>query len=263
MSPSPDPAALERIAVEVAELAADQVRASVGRARAVRTKSSATDVVTRTDLEVEARIRAELERRAPGSSLLGEEHGDHPGTSEVGWVVDPVDGTVNFLYDLPVVSVSIAATLRGEVVAGAVVDVLRAETYAGTLGGGSRRDGRSIAVNTPSELAQALLVTGFSYDAALRRDQGEVLGRVIGVARDVRAFGSAALHLCFAACGRVDGYWEVDLKPWDVAAGGLIAREAGAVVRTPVTTGGSLTMAASPAIADELLTLLEPVALTG
>ena len=211
----------------------------------------------------EALIREQLSSRIPGSSMLGEEHGSHDGTTEVGWIVDPVDGTVNFLYDLPIVSVSIAATVNGEIVAGAVVDVLREETYSASLGGGARRDGERIDVNQPPTLAQALLATGFSYDAAIRQQQGTVVQRVVGEARDVRGFGSSALHLCFVACGRVDGYWETDLKPWDVAAGGLIAAEAGAVVRTPATTGGTLTLAAPPSIAGTLLALVDPAATDG
>lgn len=250
--------ALEETAAAVAMRAAARVRAAVGTARTVRTKSSATDVVTRTDLDVERMIRADLAERAPGSSLDGEEFGQQGGISEVGWIIDPIDGTVNFLYDLPVVSVSIAATLSGTIVAGAVVDVLRGETFSASRGGGARRDGIPIHVNAPQRLAEALLATGFSYDAGIRFTQGAVLQRVVGRARDVRGFGSAAMHLCWVACGRVDGYWEADLKRWDVAAGGLIAAEAGARVRTPWTTGGMLTVAASPGIFDDLYALIAP-----
>lgn len=266
MSVDPRPAApptarsLEEIAALVANRAAVHVRQHIGRARALRTKSSATDVVTHTDIEVETLVRRELEARVPGSTFVGEEQDDHTGASDVGWIIDPIDGTVNFLYDLPVVAVSIAATLFGEVVAGAVVDVLRDETFQAHRGGGATREGMPIAVNAPEGLAQALLVTGFSYDAELRTAQAAVVQRVVGLARDVRCFGSAALHLCWVACGRVDGYWETDLKPWDVAAGGLIAQEAGAVVRSPVLDGRTLTLAAPRVVHDPLVALVDPPA---
>lgn len=266
-SAPPSAAALAEIGAAVGNLAAAAVRAQVGRASTLGTKSSATDVVTHTDVEVEDLVRRELEVRAPGSSLLGEEHGDDAGSSAIGWIIDPIDGTVNFLYDLPVIAVSIAATLHGDVVAGAVVDVLRDETFTAVRGGGARRDGVPIEVNAPQSMGQALLATGFSYDADLRRAQGRVLQEVVGTVRDVRCFGSAALHLCWVACGRIDGYWEVDLKVWDVAAGGLVAREAGAEVHTPLEDGGTLTLAAPPAVATPLLRLVrpadEPVGLEG
>ena len=253
----PTAAALERVALDVADRAAEHVRGHLGRARTLRTKSSATDVVTHTDVEVEALVRAALESTVPGSGVVGEEQDERVGTTEVGWIIDPIDGTVNFLYDLPVVAVSIAATVHGEVVAGAVADVLRGELFSGCRGGGARRAGEAIAVNAPDGLDQALLVTGFSYDARLRRRQGAVVQRVVGEARDVRCFGSAALHLCWVACGRADGYWETDLKPWDVAAGALIAAEAGARVRTPAVDGGSLTLAAPAAVFGPLCELVD------
>lgn len=252
------PSALEGIAAEVAELAVGRIRKELGRARMLRTKSSATDAVTRTDLEVEELIRAELTARVPGSGVLGEEQGEVVGSSETAWIVDPLDGTVNFLYDLPVVAVSIAATLCGEVVAGAVVDVLREETFRASRGAGARRNGSRIQVNAPLSLSQALLITGFSYDAALRPRQAALIARVVGHVRDIRCFGSAALHLCWVACGRADGYWEADTKRWDVAAGAIIAEEAGALVRTPWTTGGALTLASAPSVHDALYALVGP-----
>lgn len=259
----PTASSLETVAARVANHAAAHVRRHLGRARTLRTKSSATDVVTYTDIEVETLVRRELEAQVPGSTFVGEEQDDHTGTSDVAWIIDPIDGTVNFLYDLPVVAVSIAATVCDEVVAGAVVDVLRDETFTAHRGGGATREGMPIAANTPAGLAQALLVTGFSYDAQLRTAQAAVLQRVVGVARDVRCFGSAALHLCWVACGRVDGYWETDLKPWDVAAGGLIAQEAGAEVRSPVLDGRAMTLAAPRVVFDPLIALVDPGAREG
>lgn len=226
-------AELEAAAADVAEAAADLIRSSIGRAAVAGTKSSPTDVVTKTDVAAEKLIRQELERRWPGSSFLGEELDDTTGWSGVGWILDPLDGTVNFLYDLPVVSVSIAATVDGRVVAGAVADIVRGELFSAAEGRGAHRDGAAIEVRPTSELAEALILTGFSYDADRRRRQATVVGRVLPEARDIRCFGSAALHLCWVACGRADGYFETDTKLYDFAAGALIAAEAGATVDLP------------------------------
>ena len=167
---------LEHVASDVAKLGAGLVRLSVGQAAAHRTKSTPTDVVTQTDLESEKLIRRELIERCPGSTIVGEEFGDHAGTNGVGWIVDPIDGTINFLYDLPVVSVSIAATIDGEVVAGAVADVLRGEVFTATRGEGARRDSETIVADDPGILSQALIGTGFSYDADVRQREATVVG---------------------------------------------------------------------------------------
>jgi myo-inositol-1(or 4)-monophosphatase len=174
----------------------------------------------------------------------------------VGWIVDPIDGTVNFLYDLPVVSVSIAATIDGQVVAGAVADILRGEVFDATLGGGARRDGVSIDTSATEDLAQSLIGTGFSYDSLIRERQAQRLVDLLPKCRDIRCMGSAALNLCWVGCGRLDAYFEKDLKVYDYAAGALIAAEAGATVEPPEENGEGLTVAAAPAIFDDLRELI-------
>lgn len=252
-SPSGGARQLERVAIEVASEAANHVRDSASAdMTAERTKSTATDVVTRVDVESENLIRAELRARCPGSTIVGEELEREDGASNVAWIVDPIDGTVNFLYDLPVVSVSIAATVDGVVVAGAVADVHRGETFAAAKGGGARCDGRSVAATDQSDLTQSLVGTGFAYSSELRAQQAEVILRLLPSCRDIRCMGSAALNLCWVASGRLDGYFERDLKPYDYAAGLLIAAEGGATVQHPSTNGLDLTVAAGAGIAASL-----------
>ncbi len=260
MTGGPPPHELEKMAVSVAKEAAALVRDFVGKADSVGTKSSSTDVVTSTDMASEELVRRRLAELTPGSAVVGEEQADTIGHSGVGWIVDPIDGTVNFLYDLPVIAVSIAATMHGTIVAGAVVDVLRRETFSAHLDGGARRDDRPVTVGTPADLGQALIATGFSYDPGIRHTQGRIVSRLVSQARDVRCFGSAALQLCWVGCGRLDGYYETDLKPWDVAAGGLVAAEAGATVEWPQSEG-DLILAAAPKVFQPLRDqLLGPLA---
>jgi len=247
---------LEAVAIDVARLAADLVRASVGMAAQAGTKSTPTDVVTATDVESEALIRRELLSRCPGSTIVGEELADDVGTNDVGWVVDPIDGTVNFLYDLPVVAVSIAATIGGRTVAGAVCDVLRGDVFSAALHTGARRNGAPVTVRPIEQLDGALIGTGFAYAAERRRAQAEVIGRLLPNARDIRCMGSAALNLCWVGCGRLDGYYEQDTKPYDYAAGALIAAEGGARVELPAENSLDLSMAAPAAIFDALRALV-------
>ncbi len=262
-----DPAeALEEVAVDVAGRAAGLVRSVLGRAEIVGTKSTPTDLVTGTDVAAEDLIRRELECRSPGCSILGEEQGLSSGAGEVVWIVDPIDGTVNFAYDLPVVGVSLAATIDGRVVAGAVADVLRDEIYSASAGRGARRDGSPVYVGQVDRPDAALVLTGFSYDAARRAAEAETLTRVLPAVRDIRCMGSAALNLCWVASGRGDAFFERDLKVYDWAAAALVAAEAGAVVHLPevvdVTVDGcrrsvdDLVMAAGPELADALLPLV-------
>lgn len=235
-------------------MASTVVRESAGNAVATATKTSPTDVVTSTDLQSESLIRSELLLRCPGSSIVGEEYDDGAGTNHVGWIVDPIDGTVNFLYDLPVVSVSIAATIDGHVVAGAVADVHRREVFSAARGHGARRDGQPITISAATSLSQALVGTGFSYDATLRAEQAGTVARLLPACRDIRCMGSAALNLCWVGCGRLDAYYERDLKLYDHAAGALIAAEGGAEVTAP--DGSQPIIASTPAIAGELVRLV-------
>ena len=247
---------LEAVAVEVAQIAAEFVRSNHGSAVAAATKSTPTDVVTETDLASETLIRNELTARCPGSAIMGEEYADSVGHNQISWIVDPIDGTVNFLYGLPVVSVSIAATIHGQTVAGAVTDMLNGTTYSATIGSGARRDGLPIHVSQPPSLADALIGTGFAYDAATRAEQSRVVADLLPQCRDIRCMGSAALNLCWVGAGLLDGYFERNIKLYDYAAGALIAREAGAVVEVPQQSGQGLAFAASPAVAGVLRRLV-------
>jgi myo-inositol-1(or 4)-monophosphatase len=250
---------LRHLAEDVAREAGALLRDGLDRARAsVDTKSTLTDMVTEMDRAAEALIVDRLLGARPDDGLLGEEGTDRAGTSAVRWVVDPLDGTTNYLYGLPGFAVSIAAESAGLVVAGVVYDVVRDELFAATLGGGATRDGEPIHVSPTTDLPLALVATGFSYDAERRGRQAGVLVEVLPRIRDVRRVGAAAVDLCSVACGRVDAFYEKGLAPWDLAAGGLIAAEAGAVFTDllggPPGPGGVL--AAAPGIAAGLLTLL-------
>ncbi|MFE1791512.1 inositol monophosphatase family protein [Streptomyces sp. NPDC059525] len=223
------------------------------------TKSSPIDVVTEMDLAAEKLITGILAERRPGDGLLGEEGADVVGTSGVRWVVDPLDGTVNYLYGLPAWGVSIAAEYRGETVVGVVAAPMRGETYHAVLGGGAWSGSARLSCRAAASLDQALVATGFGYLKGRREHQAEVARRIIPVVRDVRRGGSAALDLCDVAAGRLDGYYERGLNPWDFAAGELIAREAGALTggRPGEPLSGELAVAASPAVFASLQPLLE------
>lgn len=239
---------LERIAVEAAQGAADVVRNGYGRAVVLGTKSSATDVVTETDVASERLIVSHLDAATPNAGIIGEESGTRQSSSRLQWIIDPLDGTVNFLYALPIFSISIAAAVDGHIVAGAVVDVLYGQTYSACLDGGARRDGASITTSGCTILSQALLTTGFSYDPRLRALQGSIVASLLPTVRDIRCFGSAALQLCWVADGRADGYFERDIKLWDWAAGTLIAAEAGASVEYACPENNDLILATSPSL---------------
>jgi myo-inositol-1(or 4)-monophosphatase len=249
---APEPADLERIAAEAAQAAAAVVRPAYGNPSLVGRKSSPTDVVTQTDLRAEELVTRLLRKRTPAAGFLGEEGGKSAPAARLQWVIDPLDGTINFLYGVPLFAVSIAAAVDGEVVAGAVVDVLRGELFSAHLGGGARCGSEPIAASPCASLADALVATGFSYRAELRSLQGEVAQRLLSRARDLRCFGSAALELCWVACARLDGYFQRDTELWDRAAGALIAEEAGARVELPCPENEDLVVAATEGVFDEL-----------
>ena len=226
-----DPTELVQLAEEVARRAGSFLRDGLSDVRLdVGTKSTGTDMVSEMDRGAEAIIVEGLLGARVDDGMLGEEGTDRAGTSGVRWIVDPLDGTTNYLYELPGFNVSIAAEVDGVVTAGVVYDVVHDEMFAATLGGGATRDGADISASTVTDLASALVGTGFSYDADRRRRQAEVLVKVLPHVRDIRRSGAAAIDLCSVACGRLDGYYERGLALWDLAAGGLIAAEAGAVV---------------------------------
>jgi myo-inositol-1(or 4)-monophosphatase len=257
---SADPTALlalgETIAVEVA----DHLRASLaGDGPAISTKSTPTDLVTELDTWAEAHITRRILDARPDDGIQGEEGADIAGTSGVTWCVDPIDGTVNFVHGIPGFCVSIAAQVDGRTVAAVVASPLHGEVFTATVGGGAHLDRVPIRCAAPVSVSRSVIATGFGYDPARRTRQAEVVTRVIGQIADIRRFGAAAVDLCWVACGRVDGYWEVGLNPWDHAAGALIAREAGAIVTgTAAGTDPSeqFTLAAPPEIWAELAAVL-------
>jgi len=251
--PEPDPDELCRLAVELAEEAGALLREGQDRVRtSVETKSTGTDMVTEMDRASERFIVDALTRRRPDDGILGEEGSDRPGTSGVRWIIDPLDGTTNYLYGFPSFAVSIGAAVAGTPVAGAVHDPTHGETFSAVAGGGAFCNGRRLAVNQPPSLAQALVGTGFAYASATRAEQAEVLLRVLPNVRDIRRAGAAAVDLCWVAAGRLDAYFERGLMPWDWAAGGLVAREAGATTMV----AGDLHLAAPPHLFDHLLLLV-------
>lgn len=223
----------ERTAREAGELALQHQRDGVAVAG---TKSSRTDVVTEADLAVERLIRDRLARARPGDAILGEEGGEQHGSGAapddgVTWVVDPIDGTVNYLYGIPAWSVSVAAAVGRTVVAGAVVNPVTGEVFTAVRGGGARLGGAPLHVTAdPPEMSVSLVGTGFGYSPVNRGVDGWVASRLLPQVRDIRRIGSASLDLCMVACGHLDAYYERGLKPWDHAAGGLVAAEAGCTV---------------------------------
>jgi myo-inositol-1(or 4)-monophosphatase len=234
------------------------------RPAVVGTKSSPTDVVTEADRAAELLIRDHIRARRPGDAILGEEGGQTGAAGPVRWVVDPLDGTVNYLYGLPDWAVSIACEVAGTVVAGVVEVPARQYRYTALAGGGAWgwRGGvpppRRLACNPAVPLGRALIATGFGYERGQRQVQGEVLGAVLPRVRDIRRNGAAAMDLCLVAAGHVDGYYERGVHDWDIAAGALIAREAGAVVAGLAgrPAGVEMTVAAPPGLFGELHDLL-------
>lgn len=274
-----DPAPLRPVAETLAAEAAEFVRARraevFGAAAgalgsgAVRSKSTPTDPVTVVDTETERLLRDRLAQLRPGEPILGEEGGGPTGSAAtagtVNWVLDPIDGTVNFVYGIPAYAVSVAVQVDGVSVAGAVADVVAGRVYSAASGLGAHvTDGcgtRELRCSTVDDLSMALLGTGFGYSRRRRATQATLLARMLPVVRDVRRIGSAALDLCMVAAGRLDAFYEHGLQVWDSAAGALIAAEAGARVLLPAPNGSvggtGLVVAAAPGIADELLAALE------
>jgi len=249
------------VAREAAEAAADELRRRYGgRASGVRSKSGPTDLVSDADLAAESAIRSVLAERRPDDAILGEEGGE-TGEGALRWVVDPLDGTINYLYGIPAFAVSIACESASGVLAGVVLDPIREERFEATRSGGPTLNGEPIRADGRAESLQfAMVATGFNYDAAVRARQADVLPRLLPRIRDIRRVGAAALDLCWCACGRYDAYFERGLNPWDVAAGSLIARRAGLEVRDLAVRDGEPagTIAAPASFIDELLDLIEP-----
>jgi myo-inositol-1(or 4)-monophosphatase len=238
------------LAVEVATEAAELVR--VRREAGVEvsaTKSSPVDIVTEVDRATERLIFERLMAARPDDGFLGEEGASSESSSGVVWVVDPIDGTVNFLYGIPTYAVSIAAVVAGESVAGVVVNVQTGERFTATLGGGAFLDGDRLQVRSgePVPLSHRLVGTGFNYVAHVKALQTRAVSAMLHEVRDIRRIGSAALDLCAVACGRYDAFVEEGLNAWDMAAGGLVATEAGALLEKRPGVGGTDCILCAPA----------------
>ena len=270
-----DPAMLRSVAELLASEAATFVRrrrievfgvgaagrtgeATAGPADAVRAKSTPTDPVTVVDMETERLLRNRLAELRPGDRILGEEEGGSisPEQGQLTWVLDPIDGTVNFLYGIEAYAVSVGVQRDGASVAGAVADVAAGAVFSAALGQGSRlrRDGvvSALRCSALTELPAALVGTGFAYQPDRRRRQGEIIAGLLPEVRDLRRIGSCALDLCMVAAGKLDAYFEDGVHVWDWAAGALIATEAGALVRAPRGEGVGLVVAAAPGISAAL-----------
>jgi myo-inositol-1(or 4)-monophosphatase len=278
-----DPAPLLSVAETLAAEAAEFVRsrraevfgaaAGAPGSGAVRSKSTPTDPVTVVDTETERLLRDRLAQLRPGDPILGEEGGGPTDSGDLGatpsgtvtWVLDPIDGTVNFVYGIPAYAVSVAVQVNGVSVAGAVADVVAGRVYSAASGRGAhvadKRGTHALRCSTVDDLSMALLGTGFGYSRRRRTTQAALLARMLPVVRDVRRIGSAALDLCMVAAGRLDAFYEHGLQVWDSAAGALIAAEAGARVLLPAPSGAvggaGLVVAAAPGIADELVAALK------
>ncbi len=270
MSPGDSPHDLLELAVATAREAGGLVSSMRSRGVDVAdTKTSAVDIVTEADRACEELILDRLLRARPDDGFLGEEGDDVAGTSGVTWVVDPIDGTVNYLYGLPHYAVSIAATQAdGQVVAGVVRCPVLDVEYAATLGGGATLNGVRLQVPDPVRgtppLAQALVATGFSYEAGVRERQGRAVARMLPQVRDIRRLGSCALDLCAVAAGHVDAYVEEGAHLWDYAAGGLVATEAGATLEVWNTVDGRDLLLCAPAPAwDDFSTLAKTCGFLG
>ncbi|MDA2807100.1 inositol monophosphatase family protein [Nocardiopsis suaedae] len=257
-----DPHALaalaERTAAEAGRVAAGG-QEGIG---VLDTKSTPTDVVTEMDRRVEELVRKRLLEARPGDAVLGEEGGEEAGADGgVRWIVDPIDGTVNYLYGREEWAVSIAAEAEGRIVAGAVVAPRLGDTYTAVLGAGSFCNGAPLRVGPAPEPALALVATGFGYDPRRRAHQAEVLRSVLPRVRDIRRGGSAAIDICSLARGRADAYYERGLNWWDWAAAGLVAREAGLRVEglRGAPPGDAMTIVAGPGLFESLHAMLEPL----
>jgi len=267
LAPEPDgrlasaPPHLRELLALASELARDAARVHIeGRQNTlnIETKSSPTDLVSQVDREAERVIVERLREVRPDDAVLAEEGAASKGTSGVRWVIDPLDGTTNYVYGYPAFAVSIAVEIDGRPQIGVVHDSSSGHVYRAISGFGAVCDDRPLQVREQPDLGKALVATGFSYEAAQRERQGVVVAQLLGRVRDLRRGGSAALDLCHVAAGHVDAYWEAGLASWDYAAGVVIAREAGAEVLVLETAHGRgpAVVAAPPSLLPDFLDLL-------
>jgi myo-inositol-1(or 4)-monophosphatase len=251
-----DSVELREIAVDAARAAGELLRERfvAGGERAVGSKSSPTDVVSEADYAAERAIRELLAARRPGDAILGEEGGETQAGEGLRWIVDPLDGTVNFLYGVPQWCVSVAVCDADGGLAGAVFDPLRDELFCAERGMPATLNGTPISGSSSSDLGSSLVATGFAYESAVRRVQAAVVARLLPKVRDVRRMGSAAVDLAWTAAGRYDAFYERGVQAWDIAAGSLLCECAGLVVRPLVADGAAPDglVVAPPGLIDEL-----------
>jgi myo-inositol-1(or 4)-monophosphatase len=249
------------VALEAANAGAAELTSRFGGLqRNVRTKTGPTDPVSEADLASERAIREVLAARRPDDTVIGEEGGAVHGSGDLRWYVDPLDGTVNFLYEIPMFAVSVACEDETGTLAGVVIDPIRAECFAATRSAdGATLNGDPITGSACPDLATALVATGFGYDPSIRAAQASVVARLLPEVRDIRRGGAAALDLCWTACGRYDAFYERGLNPWDQAAGALVCARAGLSVRTlEATEEAQEGVAAAPAaLIDGFIALLK------
>lgn len=248
------------VAHEAAHAAAAELKQRYGRRQSgVRSKSGPTDLVSDADLAAEKAIRAVLADRRPDDAILGEE-GGATGDGDLRWVVDPLDGTINYLYEIPAFAVSVACEDSAGTIAGVVLDPLREEVFAATRSGEATLNGSLIEVeDRPETLGMTMVATGFGYDPVWRARQAAVVARVLPQVRDIRRVGAAALDLAWNAIGRVDAFYERGLNVWDIAAGALVCSRAGLAVREFPASGEDRwgVMTAPSALVDELYELID------
>jgi myo-inositol-1(or 4)-monophosphatase len=250
--------ALLALATDLARRAGALALSMQAELGSIDTKSSPTDVVTAADVAAERLLVDGIRAARPHDAILGEEGAADAGTSGVRWVIDPVDGTVNFLYGVPQWAVSVGVEAAGVTVVGVVFDPAKDELWQAVRGRGALLNGRRLRCTGVTELDQALVGTGFGYDARRRAAQARVLPELLPAVRDLRRQGAGALDLCSVAAGRLDAYYEQGLSPWDLSAGGLVAREAGARVAglRGAAAGYPMVLAAAPGVFAALHDLL-------
>jgi myo-inositol-1(or 4)-monophosphatase len=233
-------------------------------AETIRSKSTRTDLVTAADRASESLICSRLSELRPGDAVLAEEGGGRPGQTGLTWVVDPLDGTINFVYGFPAFAVSIGCERNGMRLAGAVFDPLRRELFTAGRGLGARLGDLPLGIGDGPPLEEALVSTGFGYSADRRSAQARLLQALLPSVRDIRRAGAAALDLCWVATGRVDAFYEAGLAPWDLSAGALVVSEAGGVVErlAGVVPSAETVVAGPPRLARELASLLEGASAT-
>ncbi|MDQ6659107.1 MAG: inositol monophosphatase [Actinomycetota bacterium] len=249
---------LVELAVRAAKAAGAELLERYGRIQGLTTKSSDTDPVSDADRAAERLLVELISAERPDDAMIGEEGTNTRGSSGLTWVVDPLDGTVNYLYELDNFSVSVAVEDSGGGIVGVVFDPVTDRTFSAVRGSGAVLNGRPIRCNEPVQMPTAMIATGFGYDPQRRAAQGAFVAGLLPRVRDIRRFGSAALDLCAVACGHVDAYFEEGINHWDHAAGGLIVREAGGLM-TPYTPTGAEQgwLAAGPTLHAAIVGYLE------